>query len=601
MVEYIKRLRSKMTRDEQKSQYKWDISSVFETFQAVDVEIIEIQRLADQFISNKDNIFLNSDTLFSALNSYFELINKVQKVESYAQHRLVEDLTNSEIQGQEAKITEKMIKVMASLSFFDAELVDHEQLLTESLKLEKFSTYKQIINEILLQKAHTLDKKSEKLIAQTAQLANAPYDIYSTLIDADFQYEDVKDSVGTTHPLTQATYYSYLISTDRELRANAFASTYEQFAKYNNTLAKLYIANINSDKFTSEVRSYANTRQMALSNTYIPEQIYDNLIDVVNDNININYQYLNIRKKLLNVDQLHLYDVYVPLISNIDKTYTYEEAQAIVLAALKPLGEDYLTIVKECFAEQWIDVYPNDGKRSGAFSGGTYETKPFILLNYNNTLNDVYTLIHEIGHSIHTYLSNKNQEYHNSNYRIFIAEVASTLNELLLTNYLLEIATTESEKAYILNYKLEQYRTTVLRQTMFAEFEYKSKREVDAGNMLSAVELNDLYYQINQKYFGDDVVVDQQIKYEWSRIPHFYYNYYVYQYATSFCASVAIEQKIAQNPEFTNKYLEFLSLGASVDSLTALKVVDVDFSKKDTFENAMQDFQDTLDQFSKLV
>lgn len=590
-----------MTRDEQKSQYKWDISSVFETFQAVDVEIIEIQRLADQFISNKDNIFLNSDTLFSALNSYFELINKVQKVESYAQHRLVEDLTNSEIQGQEAKITEKMIKVMASLSFFDAELVDHEQLLTESLKLEKFSTYKQIINEILLQKAHTLDKKSEKLIAQTAQLANAPYDIYSTLIDADFQYEDVKDSVGTTHPLTQATYYSYLISTDRELRANAFASTYEQFAKYNNTLAKLYIANINSDKFTSEVRSYANTRQMALSNTYIPEQIYDNLIDVVNDNININYQYLNIRKKLLNVDQLHLYDVYVPLISNIDKTYTYEEAQAIVLAALKPLGEDYLTIVKECFAEQWIDVYPNDGKRSGAFSGGTYETKPFILLNYNNTLNDVYTLIHEIGHSIHTYLSNKNQEYHNSNYRIFIAEVASTLNELLLTNYLLEIATTESEKAYILNYKLEQYRTTVLRQTMFAEFEYKSKREVDAGNMLSAVELNDLYYQINQKYFGDDVVVDQQIKYEWSRIPHFYYNYYVYQYATSFCASVAIEQKIAQNPEFTNKYLEFLSLGASVDSLTALKVVDVDFSKKDTFENAMQDFQDTLDQFSKLV
>lgn len=590
-----------MTRDEQKSQYKWDISSVFETFQAVDVEIIEIQRLADQFISNKDNIFLNSDTLFSALNSYFELINKVQKVESYAQHRLVEDLTNSEIQGQEAKITEKMIKVMASLSFFDAELVDHEQLLTESLKLEKFSTYKQIINEILLQKAHTLDKKSEKLIAQTAQLANAPYDIYSTLIDADFQYEDVKDSVGTTHPLTQATYYSYLISTDRELRANAFESTYEQFAKYNNTLAKLYIANINSDKFTSEVRSYANTRQMALSNTYIPEQIYDNLIDVVNDNININYQYLNIRKKLLNVDQLHLYDVYVPLISNIDKTYTYEEAQAIVLAALKPLGEDYLTIVKECFAEQWIDVYPNDGKRSGAFSGGTYETKPFILLNYNNTLNDVYTLIHEIGHSIHTYLSNKNQEYHNSNYRIFIAEVASTLNELLLTNYLLEIATTESEKAYILNYKLEQYRTTVLRQTMFAEFEYKSKREVDAGNMLSAVELNDLYYQINQKYFGDDVVVDQQIKYEWSRIPHFYYNYYVYQYATSFCASVAIEQKIAQNPEFTNKYLEFLSLGASVDSLTALKVVDVDFSKKDTFENAMQDFQDTLDQFSKLV
>lgn len=590
-----------MTRDEQKSQYKWDISSVFETFQAVDVEIIEIQRLADQFISNKDNIFLNSDTLFSALNSYFELINKVQKVESYAQHRLVEDLTNSEIQGQEAKITEKMIKVMASLSFFDAELVDHEQLLTESLKLEKFSTYKQIINEILLQKAHTLDKKSEKLIAQTAQLANAPYDIYSTLIDADFQYEDVKDSVGTTHPLTQATYYSYLISTDRELRANAFESTYEQFAKYNNTLAKLYIANINSDKFTSEVRSYANTRQMALSNTYIPEQIYDNLIDVVNDNININYQYLNIRKKLLNVDQLHLYDVYVPLISNIDKTYTYEEAQAIVLAALKPLGEDYLTIVKECFAERWIDVYPNDGKRSGAFSGGTYETKPFILLNYNNTLNDVYTLIHEIGHSIHTYLSNKNQEYHNSNYRIFIAEVASTLNELLLTNYLLEIATTESEKAYILNYKLEQYRTTVLRQTMFAEFEYKSKREVDAGNMLSAVELNDLYYQINQKYFGDDVVVDQQIKYEWSRIPHFYYNYYVYQYATSFCASVAIEQKIAQNPEFTNKYLEFLSLGASVDSLTALKVVDVDFSKKDTFENAMQDFQDTLDQFSKLV
>lgn len=601
MVEYIKRLRSKMTRDEQKSQYKWDISSVFETFQAVDVEIIEIQRLADQFISNKDNIFLNSDTLFSALNSYFELINKVQKVESYAQHRLVEDLTNSEIQGQEAKITEKMIKVMASLSFFDAELVDHEQLLTESLKLEKFSTYKQIINEILLQKAHTLDKKSEKLIAQTAQLANAPYDIYSTLIDADFQYEDVKDSDGTTHPLTQATYYSYLISTDRELRANAFESTYEQFAKYNNTLAKLYIANINSDKFTSEVRSYANTRQMALSNTYIPEQIYDNLIDVVNDNININYQYLNIRKKLLNVDQLHLYDVYVPLISNIDKTYTYEEAQAIVLAALKPLGEDYLTIVKECFAERWIDVYPNDGKRSGAFSGGTYETKPFILLNYNNTLNDVYTLIHEIGHSIHTYLSNKNQEYHNSNYRIFIAEVASTLNELLLTNYLLEIATTESEKAYILNYKLEQYRTTVLRQTMFAEFEYKSKREVDAGNMLSAVELNDLYYQINQKYFGDDVVVDQQIKYEWSRIPHFYYNYYVYQYATSFCASVAIEQKIAQNPEFTNKYLEFLSLGASVDSLTALKVVDVDFSKKDTFENAMQDFQDTLDQFSKLV
>lgn len=590
-----------MTRDEQKSQYKWDISSVFETFQAVDVEIIEIQRLADQFISNKDNIFLNSDTLFSALNSYFELINKVQKVESYAQHRLVEDLTNSEIQGQEAKITEKMIKVMASLSFFDAELVDHEQLLTESLKLEKFSTYKQIINEILLQKAHTLDKKSEKLIAQTAQLANAPYDIYSTLIDADFQYEDVKDSDGTTHPLTQATYYSYLISTDRELRANAFESTYEQFAKYNNTLAKLYIANINSDKFTSEVRSYANTRQMALSNTYIPEQIYDNLIDVVNDNININYQYLNIRKKLLNVDQLHLYDVYVPLISNIDKTYTYEEAQAIVLAALKPLGEDYLTIVKECFAERWIDVYPNDGKRSGAFSGGTYETKPFILLNYNNTLNDVYTLIHEIGHSIHTYLSNKNQEYHNSNYRIFIAEVASTLNELLLTNYLLEIATTESEKAYILNYKLEQYRTTVLRQTMFAEFEYKSKREVDAGNMLSAVELNDLYYQINQKYFGDDVVVDQQIKYEWSRIPHFYYNYYVYQYATSFCASVAIEQKIAQNPEFTNKYLEFLSLGASVDSLTALKVVDVDFSKKDTFENAMQDFQDTLDQFSKLV
>lgn len=452
-----------------------------------------------------------------------------------------------------------------------------------------------------IEKFNTLDEKVEKVLSMYQPVLSASGQTSSYLTNADLKLGMIKDEDGNDVSLTEANYSAYIKSPNRDVRKQAFKNLYSAYSGIINTLSSTYSTTVNMDSITAKLRNYDNSISMYLNPNKIPIELYNNLISVVRNNLDTLYDYYDLKKDILNLDEFHLYDSYAKVIKDNDRKYTFDEAKNIVIKALSVYGDEYINVLKTAFSDGWIDKYPNKGKKSGAYSTGSVDTMPYVLLNFTGDYNDVSTLAHELGHSMHSYFTVKNNPYITAEYPIFLAEIASTTNELLLSHYMYEHSTSKDEKLSILNEKLDLFKATIYRQTMFAEFEKNAHDYVDSGNILTKDYLDDMYYDLNKTYFGPNVVIDEDIKYEWARIPHFYTPFYVYQYATSLSISCYVALNIInKTPGFVEKYLEFLQSGGRDYPLEVLKIIDVDLKDTKVFESALKDFKNTLDEFKKI-
>ena len=494
------------------------------------------------------------------------------------------------------------VSLSSASSWFTSELLSLSEQEMEGFYSQEpeLELYRRCLDVIFSRREHVLSPAEEKLLAAAGDMANQPDNIFSLLNDADLTFPDAHDAKGAAHPVTHGSYIPLMMSADRTLRESAYESLYSSYRQFRNTFAATLGAQNKQLKFFAEARRYESALEAALSANEVPTQVYTNLIETVHNNMDAMYKYVALRKELLDVDELHFSDLYVPIVDDVELTFTYEEACDIILEALRPMGENYLALVRRGLSERWIDVYETPGKRSGAYSAGGYGMHPVILLNFQGKLDDVFTLIHEMGHSIHTYLSCANQPVCYSDYVIFVAEVASTCNEALLTRYLLDHAKNERERAYFLNHFLEQFRATLYRQTMFAEFELKVAELTAQGAGITADALCGIYKELNAQYFGDGIALDENIALEWARIPHFYYRFYVYQYATGFAAAIALSQRILDLGEQGREdYLGFLKGGSSKPPIDLLRGAGVDMLSPEPVEDALKLFDEMVDEMAE--
>ena len=543
----------------------------------------------------------------AALLSFFRLDDEISlafdALVHYAQRRSDEDTRVAAYQEMVSQVTRFAVEIQSAAAFETPELLaisdeDMNRLYAEGPELE---LYRLNIDRIRRRREHVLSDKEEAILAAAGEMAASPDDIYSMLNDADLKFPDAVDKDGNKHPVTHGTFIPLMQSYDRVLRKSAFDSLYSVYGQFRNTSAATLSAQLKQLLFFANVRKYPSTLDAALDGNEVPTEIYRNLIDAVHRSFAPMYRYVALRKKLLGVDELHMYDLYVPVVDGVEMKFTFEEAKEIALKALAPLGEDYLNLLREGFANGWIDVYENEGKRSGAYSAGA-RVHPYVLLNFKGTLDDVFTLVHEMGHSIHSYLSNKTQPTAYQDYVIFVAEVASTCNEALLMEYLLSVTTDKKERAYLINHFLEQFRGTLYRQTMFAEFELAANEMTQRGEGTTAEALCAMYKKLNEQYFGPEMNVDEEISLEWARIPHFYYDYYVYQYATGYAAAIALSRRILREGEAAVKdYLGFLSGGCSADPITLLRGAGVDMASPKPIEDATKLFDEMISEMEKIL
>lgn len=543
----------------------------------------------------------------AALLSFFRLDDEISlafdALVHYAQRRSDEDTRVAAYQEMVSQVTRFAVEIQSAAAFETPELLaisdeDMNRLYAEAPELE---LYRLNIDRIRRRREHVLSDKEEAILAAAGEMAASPDDIYSMLNDADLKFPDAVDKDGNKHPVTHGTFIPLMQSYDRVLRKSAFDSLYSVYGQFRNTSAATLSAQLKQLLFFANVRKYPSTLDAALDGNEVPTEIYRNLIDAVHRSFAPMYRYVALRKKLLGVDELHMYDLYVPVVDGVEMKFTFEEAKEIALKALAPLGEDYLNLLREGFANGWIDVYENEGKRSGAYSAGA-RVHPYVLLNFKGTLDDVFTLVHEMGHSIHSYLSNKTQPTAYQDYVIFVAEVASTCNEALLMEYLLSVTTDKKERAYLINHFLEQFRGTLYRQTMFAEFELAANEMTQRGEGTTAEALCAMYKKLNEQYFGPEMNVDEEISLEWARIPHFYYDYYVYQYATGYAAAIALSRRILREGEPAVKdYLGFLSGGCSADPITLLRGAGVDMASPKPIEDATKLFDEMISEMEKIL
>lgn len=583
-------------RNEVEKQFKWRIEDIYESDEAWQKDYDKLMDLNSKPCEFKGKICDSANNMLGVLKEHAQAELLSERIYVYAFMKYYEDTTNSKYQELSGKAQMALIKLNEKYSFMEPEiLASDESKIRDYLETDDLNLYKHYIDDMLAQKGHSLSEKEEKLLAMANQIATSAGDIFSKFNNADVKFKDIKDENGNMTELTNGRFSVFMESSDRRVRKEAFTSLYEQYGNYINTLSETFYANVKQACFFAQARNYKSTLEMYLSDSFIPVEVYTNLIDTVNKNLDKMHDYVSLRKRELGVDELHFYDIYAPMVSDYKLEVSYDEAKSIIIKALEPLGEDYLSVVKEGLDGGWVDVYENVGKRSGAFSWGAYGTHPYIFLNYSDSLNDVFTLVHEMGHAMHSYYSDKTQPYIYAGYRIFVAEVASTCNEAILINYLLENCHEEKERKYLINHYLEQFKGTLFRQTMFAEFEMNAHRMVEDGQVLNAENLCSLYRQLNEKYFGKDMVIDDEIALEWARIPHFYTPFYVYQYATGFSAAISIATRIiAGDKKVLEGYKKFLSGGSSMHPIDLLKLCDVDMSKP-------QVIQDALDVFGKLL
>lgn len=583
-------------RSEIAQQDKWRIEDIYATDEAWEADYNECIRRAKEKCVYQGRLAESAQILYQALKESDEADLLVEHVYVYAFMKYYEDTANAVYQEMSGRAQAAVTKLSEKYAFLTPEILAIDQKkMQEYLNSDTLALYRHALEDILAKKEHALSETEERLLAMAGQVTASPNEIFSKFNNADVKFGTILDEDGNEVELTNGRYSVFMESNDRSVRENAFKALYRQYGNYKNTLAATYYANVKQACFYAKARKYDSTLQMYLSGSFIPEKVYHNLIETVHKNLDKMHTYVSLRKQVLGVDELHFYDIYAPMVSDITMKIPYEEAKDIALKALAPLGEEYLSKVKEGFESGWVDVYENTGKRTGAFSWGTYGVHPYVFLNYTDTLNDVFTLVHEMGHAMHTYYSNTNQPYPYAGYRIFVAEVASTCNEALLMQYLLKNCTDLSEKKYLMNHYFEQFKGTLFRQTMFAEFEMITHKMAEDGEVLSTQALCDVYRKLNEEYFGEDMVIDDEIALEWSRIPHFYTPFYVYQYATGYSAAIAIASKIFKGDEKTLKgYQQFLSGGCSMHPIDLLKLCGIDMESP-------QVIQEALDVFGKLL
>ncbi|MGO1367734.1 MAG: oligoendopeptidase F [Senegalia sp. (in: firmicutes)] len=596
-------MRKVKLREEIDSKYKWDIESMYKNNEEWEKDFKKVKILIDELALFKGNVVTNADNLYRLLRLKDELSRTMSNVYTFAKMKQDEDTNNPKYQEFTDRATTLMVNISESSSFIVPEILKLEKkdILRFKKDIMALNEYSHYLDEIFRQKEHILSEKEETIIAGVGDIANGPENTFSMLNNADLEFPSIRNEDGEEIQITHGSFIPLMESKDRTLRRNAFKALYKTYNDYKNTFASILNTNIKKNIFYSKVRKYNSSLEAALDGDNIPVKVYDNLIESVNENLYKMHKYIEIRKRALDLGDIHFYDLYTPIVKDIDMDIEYEQAKEEILKGLAPLKSEYLREVENGFNSGWIDVYENKGKRSGAYSWGTYDSKPFILLNYQNTLDNMFTIAHEIGHSMHSYFSKK-QPYVYSNYSIFVAEVASTVNEALLINHMIETTVEPRKKLYFLNHFLEQFRGTIYRQTMFAEFEKIIHEKTESGESLTAESFSIIYKDLNKKYYGEQIVIDDEIAMEWARIPHFYYDFYVYQYATGFSAAIQLSQKILSGEEGAiESYLEFLKSGSSDYPVEVLKKAGVDMTTKNPIDDALKLFGELVDKMERLI
>lgn len=591
-------------RNEIDQKYKWNIEAMYQNAAAWEADIAEVLQMCEAFAAYQGKLTESAKTLAEALRAKDDIWQKLERAFVYARMKQDEDNRVAAQQAMYDKVNGSIAKVGAAMSFVTPELLSaSEETLRGYVKEEPaLAQYAFVIEDLIREKKHVLSKEEENLLAQMSEVTDAPDTIFTMLNNADIKFGSIKDEDGDTAEVTHGNFITFMESHNRDVRKAAFTNVYESYKGLINTIAASYSFAVKTDVVGARIRKYDSARQAALSGGSIPESVYDNLISVVHQYLPVLHRYIELRKKVLGVDELKMYDVYVPLVEIPKKEVAFEEAVSIMEEGLAPLGREYMDKVLAGIDEGWIDVYENEGKTSGAYSFGSYDSFPYILLNYNDTLKDVFTVVHEMGHSMHASYTRANQPFTYGSHSIFTAEVASTVNESLLMQHLLNKEKDPQMRKYILNLYIEEFRTTLFRQTMFAEFEHLTHKYVEEGGALTAEWMCEEYDKLNKTYFGPALSDDDYIKYEWARIPHFYNSFYVYQYATGYSAATAISKKIlTEGDAARDAYIEFLKTGDSDYPVELLKIAGVDMSSREPVVLAMETFKSLIDELEKLL
>ena len=594
-------------RNEIEESMKWDLTTIFKTKQDFENSFNEAQKLIKDFPKYKDTMLNSKKDLYQTLENYFNLDEKLNKLYEYASLMNASDLGNSENQVLKGRVDNLITDFSKASIFINNKILSIPEVMfkhylsdtSEEYNLNDFKTF---LHEVYRYKKYTLSDSEEKLLATLSAACNPAEGIFSVLSDVDLKFGTIKDENGKDVELTEENFTVFLKSKDRNVRKSAFTTLYSKIKEFKNTFTSIFAANVETGVSISKARGYKSSLERSLYSDHVTPEIYNNIINNVSNHLDVLFKYYNLKKEVLGLDDMHIYDIYLPMISNYkQKEYTFEEAKNEVLNAVSIFGDEYVNILKNGYDNRWVDVYPNENKRGGAFSAGCASTNPFILLNFLGTEYDVSVLAHESGHSMHSYYSRHNNPSYDSYYKIFVAEVPSTVNELILAYYRLEHSNDDLEKLNILNSLLELYKSTIYRQIMFAEFEKITTELVEQNQVLTADLLTEKYYELNKKYFGDTIILDKEIAYEWMRIPHFYYDFYVYKYAIGLAAASHIVKEIRNgNKEALDKYFDFLKLGGSKNPIDSLKVAGVDLTNTKVFDDAAYMFDDLINQFSTL-
>ena len=590
-------------REEIAKDYKWAVEKIYISvdawnydFEALKKDSVELKKFEGKLLS--------VEGLLGYLKLYEIEARKLKKLYVYASMKSDEDTANTEFQALSSKIESFYAEFSSYTSFFEPELLSYDEGEVLSLVAEndELKIYDFLIKDIFKEKAHILTKEIEEILASVSDCLSAPENIYEILTNAELTFDSIKDENGNEVALTEGSYGNFIRSNDREVRKQSFESLFAAYKKYENTIATSLTSSLKAYIFNAKTRKYKNSLECSLKPNNIPLDVYYNAVKSVESNLDLLHKYVGIKKKLLGLSDIHMYDLYVPVVDTPKASISYEEAIELVKKGLKPLGSEYIGIFDEGVNNGWVDVFENKGKRTGAYSSGSFDTMPYVLLNYNHDLNDVSTLAHEMGHSIHSYYSRKTQPYMYSSYTLFSAEIASTTNEILLINDLINNERDKQKKLYLVNQELEQIRTTVFRQIMFASFELTIHESIESGEALTATELNSIWFDLNKKYFGDEMIVDKEIEIEWARIPHFYSDFYVYQYATGYCAASAFAKSILEEGQSAvDKYKGFLKDGGSKYPIDAIKDAGVDMITPKPMEDTMSRFKELLEILETLI
>ena len=594
-----------LTREEVPVEMTWDLTTIFETDEAWEAEYKAVEAMLPQVEQYKGKAATGAEGLYETLSFSDSISERLWRVYVYSSLKHDQDTTNGTYQAMNSRAKSLAAKYAAAASFITPEMmaIDEETLVSYVNSYEPLKLYEQSIKELNLGRPHILTADQEAILAQLGEVVGASGNTFSALNNADLEFPKVKNDDGEEVPLTHGSYISFLESTNREVREGAFKAIYETYGKFKNTFATTISGNVKAHNANAKIRHYDNARHAAVSNNFIPEKVYDQLISTIHDNLHLLHRYVELRKKVLGVEELHMYDLFTPLVKEVKMEMPYEKAKELMVESFAPLGKEYQEIVQKGLDNRWVDVLENKGKRSGAYSSGTYGTNPYVLMNWQNNVDNLFTLAHEFGHSMHSYYSRQNQPYQYAGYSIFVAEVASTCNEELLFDYLMNTIEDEQQKIYLLNHWLDGFRGTVFRQTMFAEFEHIIHEMDRNGEALTADRLTEVYYDLNKKYFGEAMTVDKEIGLEWARIPHFYYNFYVYQYATGQSAATALSKQILEEGQpAVDRYVNnFLKAGCSDFPIEVLRAAGVDMESSKPIEEACKVFEEKLNELERLL